>query len=38
MTAKVITDPSALGWKFDSATGRWEWVAEDFNDEELGDE
>ncbi|MEL0325832.1 MAG: hypothetical protein VXA09_02345 [Burkholderiaceae bacterium] len=25
MTARVITDPSALGWVLDPDTGRWEW-------------
>ncbi len=25
MTARVITDPSALGWVLDPSTGRWEW-------------
>lgn len=25
MTARVITDPSALGWVLDPVTGRWEW-------------
>ena len=25
MTARVINDPSALGWVLDPDTGRWEW-------------
>jgi hypothetical protein len=25
MTARVINDPSALGWEYDPATGRWTW-------------
>lgn len=25
MTSKVINDPSALGWEYDSETGRWSW-------------
>ena len=25
MTARVINDPSALGWEYDSTTGRWSW-------------
>ena len=25
MTARVINDPSALGWEFDPDTGRWTW-------------
>jgi len=28
MTARVINDPSALGWELDATTGRWEWKAE----------
>jgi hypothetical protein len=26
MTAKVISDPSLLGWELDANTGRWMWV------------
>lgn len=25
MTAKVINDPSSLGWEYDPETGRWTW-------------
>ena len=25
MTARVINDPSALGWEYDPDTGRWTW-------------
>lgn len=25
MTARAINDPSALGWEYDSETGRWSW-------------
>lgn len=25
MVARVINDPSALGWEYDPATGRWTW-------------
>lgn len=25
MTARVIDDPSALGWEYDDETGRWTW-------------
>ena len=24
MSSRVINDPSALGWEYDPATGRWE--------------
>ena len=26
MTTRVINDPSAVGWEFDPATGRWLWA------------
>ena len=25
MTARVINDPSSLGWEYDPDTGRWSW-------------
>ena len=28
MTARVIDDPSTLGWELDPDTGRWVWVGD----------
>lgn len=29
MSARVIKDPSALGWELDPSTGRWLWGGSD---------